>query len=264
MKRYIVLFVLCLISVKPVLASCNFMCGVGTGATVTVTPEMAASAGGQAIVPENMFCTYVGHVFAGWTAGSAIYQPGDTLGLLTCAGLGTTNFTAVWQEATPSDSDRFSVVLKSYVDAVGDTRQNKLSGTFDRVVIFSGIAGTVGEREIVTTLGSDASATTLPTAGAVVTGLNTKQNEIPANDNRVITYTGTQGSLSSIGIYSNTGTYSGQTGTLAEVQHVNGAITNGFDAHIVCDEYATPGDSTTECILWRINQLSGTYVPENQ
>lgn len=57
------------------------------------------------------------------------------------------------------------------------------TGTEGSVVLY-GTGGALGgdERAIVTTLGTNASADEIPTAGAVVTGLNGKQNELPANN----------------------------------------------------------------------------------
>lgn len=57
------------------------------------------------------------------------------------------------------------------------------TGTEGSVVLY-GTGGALDGtgRAIATTLGTNAAATTLPTTGAVVTGLNGKQNELPANN----------------------------------------------------------------------------------
>ena len=157
-----------------------------------------------------------------------------------------------------------TVTTQGYVDTKVATKQNKLSGTNGYAVTYGSSAGATDERQIVTSLGSDTTATTLPTTGAVVSGLNTKQNTINGNNNTVVQYTGTEGSLTSKGVYQASGTYSSQTDSLAEAGHVNTAVTNAFNAHIDCNTYATPGDTTSDCLLWNVNNLSGTYMPQNQ
>lgn len=260
MKKFFVLFILCLMFDQPTWATCTFSCGAGTGNSISQTSNT---------VPQNTNCTYSGYIFAGWSYRNTTYQPGETIS--SCL-FGTRAYTAVWEaepepepEPEPEIETSNIVTSKSYVDKIVNSKQQALSGDYNAVITYTDTAGTTAGRSIVQSLtAASTSSTTLPTSGAIVTGINQKQNKIPAANNRVITYTGTSGGLSSIGIYDDTGTYSGQTGTLAEVHHVNDAIVNGFDAHIVCDTYATPGDTTSECILWRINELSGTYVSENQ
>ena len=157
-----------------------------------------------------------------------------------------------------------TVTTQGYVDNAVATKQNKLSGTSGYAVTYGASAGTTDERQIVTSLGSDTTATTLPTTGAVVTGLNGKQATLNGPANSVVTYTGSSGGTSSQGVYQASGSYSSQTDSLAEAGHVNTAVTNAFNAHLTCNRYATPGDTTSDCLLWNVNNLSGTYMPENQ
>lgn len=157
-----------------------------------------------------------------------------------------------------------TVTTQGYVDTAVATKQNKLSGTSGYAVTYGSSAGQTAGRQIVTSLGTSTTATTLPTTGAVVSGLNNKQNKINGDNNTVVQYTGTEGSLTSKGVYQASGTYSGQTSNLAEAGHVNTAVTNAFNEHITCNTYATPGDTTSECLLWNVNTLSGTYMPQNQ
>lgn len=157
-----------------------------------------------------------------------------------------------------------TVTTQGYVDNAVATKQNKLSGTSGYAVTYGSSAGATDERQIVTSLGSDTTATTLPTTGAVVSGLNAKQNTLNGAANTVITYTGTAGGTSSKGVYNASNSYSSQTDNLAEAGHVNTAVANAFNAHLTCNRYATPGDSTSDCLLWDVNTLSGTYMPENQ
>ena len=157
-----------------------------------------------------------------------------------------------------------TVTTQGYVDTTVAEKQDKLSGSSGYAVTYGSSAGATDERQIVTSLGSDTTATTLPTTGAVVTGLNGKQAALNGASNTVITYTGTEGSTGSKGVYQASGSYSTQTNSLAEAGHVNTAVANAFNEHLTCNTYATPGDSTSECLLWNVNTLSGTYMPQNQ
>ncbi len=158
-----------------------------------------------------------------------------------------------------------TLTTQTYVDDLADTKQAKLSGTSGYVVTYGATAGTLGERQVKTSItNAETNDTSLPTSGAVVSALNTKQGIMSAPSNSVVTYTGTTGVVSSRGIYQSSGSYSSQTDTLAEAQHVNAAVANAFNAHITCHRYATPGDTTSDCLLWNVNNLSGTYVPQNQ
>ncbi|MBO7656834.1 MAG: hypothetical protein J6S80_03845 [Alphaproteobacteria bacterium] len=157
-----------------------------------------------------------------------------------------------------------TVTTQGYVDTKVATKQDKLTGSSGYAVTYGSSAGTTGSRQIVTSLGTSTTATTLPTTGAVVSGLNGKQGTINGPANSVVTYTGSSGGTSSQGVYQASGSYSSQTDSLAEAGHVNTAVTNAFNAHITCGTYATPGDTTSDCLLWNVNNLSGTYMPQNQ
>ena len=158
-----------------------------------------------------------------------------------------------------------TVTTQGYVDTAVATKQDKLSGTNGYAVTYGSSAGQTDGRQIVTSLGDDTESTTLPTTGAVVAGLNEKQEKINGNNNTVVQYTGTEGSLTSKGVYQASGTYSGQTSNLAEAGHVNTAVTNAFNEHLTCNTYDNSGTQTAEhCLLWNVNTLSGTYMPQNQ
>lgn len=157
------------------------------------------------------------------------------------------------------------ITTKEYVDDAVAEKQDKLSGTSGYAVTYGASAGATDQRQIVTSLGTSTSATTLPTTGAVVAGLNGKQAILNGPANSVITYTGTSGGTSSQGVYQASGSYNSQTNSLAEAAHVNTAVANAFNAHLTCRTYDTSGIQTSEhCLLWDVNNLSGTYMPENQ
>ncbi len=156
------------------------------------------------------------------------------------------------------------VTTKTYVDTMVNAKQDKLSGTSGYAVTYGATDGATGSKAIVGILGTDTSAETLPTTGAVVTGLNAKQDAFNGTPNTVVTYTSTAGTVGETAVYDETSAYSGQEDSLAEVQHVNSAITNAFNAHITCNEYVSGAARTPEnCLLWDVNDLSGTYIPQS-
>jgi hypothetical protein len=150
---------------------------------------------------------------------------------------------------------------RAYVDSNIATKQGILSHQqSDNVAVTfpTTAGGTPGTRTINTSLGSSTSDTSLATTGAINTALSHKQAKINGTANTVITYTGSEGGTGSKAVYNSTNAYSGQTGSLAEAQHVNGAVVKGFNAHLTC---ADPDDG---CLLWDVNTLStsNVYVPE--
>ena len=155
-----------------------------------------------------------------------------------------------------------AVTTKSYVDTAVNTKQEKLDGTSGYAVTYGATTGTTGGQQIVTTL-SGAADNTIPTTGAVATGVNSKQIKFDGTPNTVVTYTSTAGTTSETPVYDETLAYSNQTTALAEAGHVNTAVQNAFNAHITCHTYASGATQTPEnCELWQVNNLSGTYVPE--
>lgn len=156
------------------------------------------------------------------------------------------------------------VTTKTYVDTMVNAKQDKLSGTSGYAVTYGATDGATGSKAIVRILGTDTSAETLPTTGAVVKELNAKQDTFDGTPNTVVTYTSTAGTVGETAVYDETSAYSGQEDSLAEVQHVNSAITNAFNAHITCNEYVSGAAQTPEnCLLWDVNDLSGTYIPQS-
>ena len=88
-----------------------------------------------------------------------------------------------------------------------------------------------------------------------------KQDKIGGNTaGTVITNTGTAGVVGTKGVYKTTTAYSSQTDSLIEANHANTAIQNGLNRHVTCADPV--GGSASECLLWSINQLSGTYFPQ--
>ena len=157
------------------------------------------------------------------------------------------------------------VSSKAYVDSGVAQKQRIISkvANANTAMLFPTTTGErPQERVISTEVGND---TNLVTRGGVNTALNTKQetvNGVTGAANKVVLYN-SNGGLSGSGnpakgIYSSTGTYSGQTANLVEAGHVNAAVKNGFNAHLTC---ANPNDG---CTLYNVNTLSSTYVPQNE
>lgn len=165
-----------------------------------------------------------------------------------------------------------TVTSKDYVDAVVATKQPKIPAQAgDYAVMYPNSEndeddGVIGARAIITSVDNYDEGNELVTVGAINMALQDRQDIIPAGTSgNLVTYSGTAGTVGSASVYNASNTYSGQTGSLVQAQHVNTAAINAFNAHIDCNTYDTSGIQTAEhCILWNVNNLSGTYVPQNQ
>ena len=159
-----------------------------------------------------------------------------------------------------------TLTSKDYVDTAVLGKQPAITGTNGYAVTYGASAGAYNQRQIVTSVGTDAAATTLPTAGAVVTGLNGKQAAIDGGTSgNLVAYSGTGGSVGVQTVYKTNATYASQPTALVQAQHVNAATQNAFNAVMTCyqhDPSVQEADWTNEnCWLWQVNNLSGTYVP---
>ena len=159
-----------------------------------------------------------------------------------------------------------TLTSKDYVDTAVAAKQPKISGTNGSAITYGASAGAYNERAIVTSVGTDTAATTLPTAGAVVKGLNGKQEAIAGGTSgNLVAYSGTAGTVGVQTVYKTTSTYASQPTALVQAQHVNTATQNAFNAVMTCNAWdpdVAVADRTDEnCWLWNVNRLSGTYVP---
>ncbi len=101
---------------------------------------------------------------------------------------------------------------------------------------------------------------TVTSKSYVDTEIDKKQNKIGGDTaGSVITNTGSAGTVGAKGVYQTGGenTYNAQQNSLIEANHANTAIQNGLNAHVTCYE-----SQNGECVLWSINELSGTYLPQ--
>ena len=156
-----------------------------------------------------------------------------------------------------------TLTSKDYVDTAVLGKQPKISGTNGNLVTYGASAGAYGQKAVATSVGTDAAATTIPTTGAVVKGLNGKQAAIiGGTSGNLVTYSGTEGTVGSAAVYKTNAAYSGQTSALVQAQHVNAATANAFNAVMRCTDWPDDVPHTDEnCWLWQVNHLSGTYVP---
>ena len=162
--------------------------------------------------------------------------------------------------------DRKTVTSKKYVDDAIATKQNILEGSADNVVMYTSTPGTVSSKPISGTLTGENIDSSIPTVGAVNTGLNTKQDNIPAGTtaDNIVTYSSSAGDVDEHTLYRNNVAYSGQSDGLLQANDANTAIVNGLNGHLSCGGYVN-NDSSQPCWLWQINdQASGTiYTPHN-
>ncbi len=164
-----------------------------------------------------------------------------------------------------------TVTSRGYVDAAVATKQAIIPAqSGDYVVMYPNDDngdddGVIGMRQIITDVTDYDEGNELVTVGAINSALQDRQNIIPAGTSgNLVTYTGTAGTVGSASVYNASNSYSGQTTALVQAQHVNAAAMNAFNAHLTCNQYDTSGTQTAEhCLLWSVNNLSGTYVPGN-
>ena len=145
-------------------------------------------------------------------------------------------------------ADNSSVTSKKYVDDLMSGYQGKLPGSgANKLMIYDDETG-IGEKAIAATLGNSASATSVPTVGAVKTGLDGKQDAINGTAGYVMTGTGTPGDVGEKPIYGTTTNYSD---SLVTAEAVNTGVINAVNSSLIrVDENGYPSNTGT---LWEIN-----------
>ena len=159
-----------------------------------------------------------------------------------------------------------TLTSKDYVDTAVAGKQPAITGPNGYAVTYGASAGAYNQKQIKTSVGSDTSDPSLPTTGAVVKGLNGKQEAIiGGTSGNLVAYSGTAGTVGVQTVYKTNATYASQTDALVQAQHVNTATQNAFNAVMTCNSWdpsVAEADRTDEnCWLWNVNRLSGTYVP---
>lgn len=163
--------------------------------------------------------------------------------------------TAVFNAYAPSSSvSGNTVTTQTYVDNALNTKQAKITttGTNKLMTFGNGTGATPGSRDIVSTLGTSTSATTVPETGPIVTAVNNKQNAVNGTADYVMTGTGTAGTLGEKPVYS----ASAQLSTaLVTAQTINTAAMDAANSEMMCHSYVANASQTPEnCLLWEIKQ----------
>ncbi len=146
-------------------------------------------------------------------------------------------------------ADNSSVTSKKYVDDLMSGYQGKLPGSgANKLMIYDNSEDGIGEKAIAATLGNSASAVSVPTVGAVKTGLDGVQDTITGTAGYVMTGTGNPGEVGEKPIYSANTNY---TDSLVTAETVNSGVINAVNSSLIrVDENGAPSDSGT---LWEIN-----------
>ena len=150
-----------------------------------------------------------------------------------------------------SGSGGNAVTTQTYVDNLLNTKQAKITttGTNKLMTYGASTGATPGSRDIVTTLGTSTSATTVPTAGPIVTAVNNKQDAVNGTADYVMTGTGTAGTLGEKPVYSTTTNY---VDALVTAQTINTAAANAANSELTCVD--------NDCLLWQINTSGPTGI----
>ena len=158
-----------------------------------------------------------------------------------------------------SGSGGNAVTTQTYVDNLLSGKQARITttGTNKLMTFGNGAGATPGSRDIVSTLGTSTTATTVPEVGTIVAGINSKQDTVNGIAGRVMAGTGTAGLLDDKLIYT---APLGFTSSLVTAQTVNSIAADAANNELTCATYATPGNTSSECLLWQINTDSATKV----
>ena len=158
---------------------------------------------------------------------------------------------AVFNAYAPSSSaSGDAITTQTYVDNKLATKQARITTTgTNKLMTFGSSAGNIGTKDIVSTLGTSTTATTVPEVGPIVTGLNGKQNTVNGTANYVMTGTGTAGTVGEKPVYSPTTNY---TNALVTAQTINTAAATAANSELSCID--------NDCLLWQINTSGPTGI----
>lgn len=158
---------------------------------------------------------------------------------------------AMFNAYAPPFNGISSVTTQTYVDNALNGKQAKITttGTNKLMTYGASTGATPGSRDIVSTLGTSTTATTVPEVGPIVTGLNGKQNTVNGTANYVMTGTGTAGTLGEKPVYSATINY---TNALVTAQTINTAAATAANSELSCID--------NDCLLWQINTSGPTTM----
>ncbi|MBQ6736273.1 MAG: hypothetical protein IJQ90_02170 [Alphaproteobacteria bacterium] len=155
---------------------------------------------------------------------------------------------AVFNAYAPSSSaSGDAITTRTYVDNLLSGKQARITTTgTNKLMTYGASAGaTPGSRDIVSTLGTSTTATTVPETGPIVAGMANKQDIVNGTADYVMTGTGTAGTVGEKPVYSSTNNYSN---ALVEAQTVNTAATDAANSELTCVD--------NDCLLWQITELA--------
>ena len=157
-------------------------------------------------------------------------------------------------------ADSSSVTSRKYVDDFMTNYQDKIPGSgTDKLMIYDESPDGIGEKNIVSSLGSNTSATDVPNVGAVLDGLNGKQETINGTAGYVMTGTGTAGSVDERAIYD---TNTNNMDALVTAETVNTAVINAVNSSLI--RVDANGDVDPNGTLWQIaDDLTALSVCSN-
>ena len=146
-------------------------------------------------------------------------------------------------------ADSASVTSKKYVDDFMTGYQDKVSGLgANKLMIYDNSDDGIGTKDIATSLGSNTSADSVPTVGAVKTGLDGKQDTITGTAGYVMTGTSTAGTVGERAIYGADTNYSD---ALVTAETVNTGVINAVNSSLI--RVGTDGQPNENGTLWEIN-----------
>ena len=146
-------------------------------------------------------------------------------------------------------ADSASVTSKKYVDDIMTGYQNKIPGSgTNKLMIYDNSDDSIGEKQIVSELGASTSAADVPNVGAVLNGLDGKQETFNGTAGYVMTGTGTAGNVDEKPIYGATTNYSD---ALVTAETVNSGVINAVNSSLI--RVNENGVEDSNGTLWEIN-----------
>lgn len=273
MQKYLTIAALIALVGASAHATCTVQYACGTGATGTA-PTGTSVSSGTTFTPAANTCSKENSVFSHYLATVSDYtkaqdgvaKPGVTYtipfnGSNTCSGNITVTLTPQWVAASGTPV----VSAKSYTDSELLTRQaNFAASATDKLILFSGSTnGAVGERAVVTSLGTpnstsglysgtDLSSTEVPINSAVNTGVNRKQATVNGTANYVAMYdSNAHMTGGSKGIYNASSLT--DLDTLVEADTLNSAIVDAVNSELI--QVGLDGQPSSSGVLWKLNTV---------
>ena len=259
MKRIIISFAVATLLGTSAHAKCTIQYNCGTGATGTKPANQSITAATKVFTPSDPGeCAKDGHVFTHWQVSSTASYLNGGNGTMYDAAWAGTEYTIPFTTASDTCSNRSATITltaqwvdasytgiptsKGYVDTGLNAKQPKFDGLGNsKLMLYSNTTnGAVTSRDIVTTLGTSTSDTTVPTRGAIVTGMNTKQDTLNGTAGWVVENTGTAGKVKPRPVYSTTNNYST---ALVEAEDLNQIIIDAVNSEL----------TEVEGVGWQIN-----------